>query len=591
MKQIVLNSVCLEGFRSYAEPTIVTLTSTAGLKFVAGDNRVEPTLESNGAGKSTVFDAICWCLYGTSVKGLRASDLLTRGHRGMQVMLILEIDGAVVAVKRTSPPNRLTIDGEPVEQEEVDRLVGLNRSRFLNSVIFGQAVPLFLDLSMPHRGDLLDDVLGLEVWLLAAGRATDRHGDKAAELTHRQLQIERLQGQLQGLPDIAALQQQEDAWQADRDSRLGELIQRYEVVEAEIKAIKVPLHTSTVEATEARERYREQQAVVANLESQRAGMQSEHARLIRDIEWLRDNDTCPTCHQKIAAKFSRDQRNQYVQAAETLNNQIAQTMRNIVTEAHTADALEEAWQSTLDVTNRIEAQRQVIIAQVDAKRRESDDLQRQAIRVRNEKNPFTDQRQRAVEDSFRLRAAIDQEQGLLDQATVSLNAYNFWRQGFRRVRLFCLDNVLRELAVETKNALSVLGLNGWQMFYTTATETKSGTMRLGVQVAVEPPGADAGIIDILSCGEGQRCRLAASLGLASLVQRWAGVRFNFEVWDEPTNWLSARGVEDLLDALVYRAEAQDKSILLADHRSLAHSGFAEQYLVTKDDRGSSWERV
>ena len=81
------------------------------------------------------------------------------------------------------------------------------------------------------------------------------------------------------------------------------------------------------------------------------------------------------------------------------------------------------------------------------------------------------------------------------------------------------------------------------------------------------------------------------MGLASLIQRWSGVRWNFEVWDEPTAWLSARGVENLLDSLAYRAEAQGKSILLADHRSLAHSGFVESYMVTKDAQGSRWEQV
>jgi energy-coupling factor transporter ATP-binding protein EcfA2 len=157
------------------------------------------------------------------------------------------------------------------------------------------------------------------------------------------------------------------------------------------------------------------------------------------------------------------------------------------------------------------------------------------------------------------------------------------------VRLWCLENVLRELTLETKNSLLALGLQGWGVNYTTATETKTGTMKLGVQIQIEPPGEKAGRFDVLSGGEGQRVRLAASLGLANLVQRWAGVQWNFEIWDEPTAWLSTRGVENLLDALSYRAHSQTKSILLADHRSLAHSGFAEMYRVIKDEQGSHWE--
>jgi DNA repair exonuclease SbcCD ATPase subunit len=590
MKRIILVAIGLRGFRSYVQPTMIDFTPTAGLKFVAGDNRVDPALESNGAGKSTVFDGFCWIAYGSSIKGLRASDLMSRGAHNMAGMLLLNIDGEIRHVNRTYPPNRLTLDGEPVEQDEIDRLLGLSRSRFLNSVVFGQAVPLFLDLPVPQRGDLLDDVLGLEIWLLAANEATKQHGEQTGNLTQLRLQLERTQGQLEGLPDIAALEQQESTWAAERDARLRELIDRYEAVEAEIKVIKVPLPVPTVEATEARERYREQQAIAANLAQQRAMMQAEHERLIADIEWFRDRDECPTCQQKITAKFSREYRARLAENAATVSEHIAEATSAFAIASELADRLEGQWQQFVRVTENAEAARATIVVQHDAKQRESDDLQRQAVRVRNEKNPFAEQRQAVVAESFRLRALRDEQQAAVDATATVLEALSFWRQGFRRVRLFCLDQVLAELAVETRNSLSALGLNGWGMHYTTATENKSGSLRLGVQVEVEPPGEAGQKFDVFSCGEAQRARLAASLGLASLVQRWAGVWWNTEVWDEPTNWLSGRGVDDLLDALDYRAETQDKSIMLLDHRSLAHS-FSETWMVTKDARGSSWERV
>jgi DNA repair exonuclease SbcCD ATPase subunit len=133
---------------------------------------------------------------------------------------------------------------------------------------------------------------------------------------------------------------------------------------------------------------------------------------------------------------------------------------------------------------------------------------------------------------------------------------DYWRQGFRKVRLFCLDNVLRELAVETRNALLALGLVGWTVDFTTATENKSGTLKLGVQADIRSTVATRKF-ETMSLGESQRARLAISLGLANLIQRWAGVRFDVEVFDEPTAWLSEQGVEDLLDALHARADANN----------------------------------
>lgn len=64
---------------------------------------------------------------------------------------------------------------------------------------------------------------------------------------------------------------------------------------------------------------------------------------------------------------------------------------------------------------------------------------------------------------------------------------------------------------------------------------------------------------------------------------------DIEVFDEPTQFLSAEGIDDLLDNLRARAEAYNKSIYLCDHRALAYGSFVEVLGVTKTAEGSSIE--
>ena len=137
------------------------------------------------------------------------------------------------------------------------------------------------------------------------------------------------------------------------------------------------------------------------------------------------------------------------------------------------------------------------------------------------------------------------------------------------------------------NAAESLGLVGWRISYATETETKSGTSKMGVQVEVHPP--DDRRFSNWWGGEAQRVRLCTGLGFAGLIQRWAGVRYGFEVFDEPTNWLSEAGIEDLLDMLKNRADARGTRIFLADHRALTHSGFDQVMTVVKDENGSHVE--
>src|ERR1700676_2379299 len=91
---------------------------------------------------------------------------------------------------------------------------------------------------------------------------------------------------------------------------------------------------------------------------------------------------------------------------------------------------------------------------------------------------------------------------------------------------------------------------------------------------------------MLSGGESQRARLAVSLGLANLIQRWAGVRWSLEVFDEPTAFLSEQGIEDLLEALASRARDQQRSIWVCDHRALASGSFDGVLQIEKDAGGS-----
>jgi ABC-type uncharacterized transport system ATPase subunit len=71
----------------------------------------------------------------------------------------------------------------------------------------------------------------------------------------------------------------------------------------------------------------------------------------------------------------------------------------------------------------------------------------------------------------------------------------------------------------------------------------------------------------------------------------AGAHYEFEVWDEPSAWLSAQGIDDLLGCLAMRADSTGKTIWILDHRALWHAGFAETWQVTKRDTGSILQRI
>jgi DNA repair exonuclease SbcCD ATPase subunit len=132
-----------------------------------------------------------------------------------------------------------------------------------------------------------------------------------------------------------------------------------------------------------------------------------------------------------------------------------------------------------------------------------------------------------------------------------------------------------------------LGLIEWELGFQVDRETAKGTLQRGFNVAVlSPHNTKAVPWEAWSGGEGQRLRLAANMGLADLIRSRTGTTLNLEVWDEPTQGLSPRGVADLLESLAQRARNEGRQIWIVDHRSYDFGGFAGTATIVKSQSGS-----
>src|SRR5579859_3661264 len=124
MKQFSLHRVIITNFRSI-KSDCVSFSNTSGLKLLSGTNNCEPRLGANGAGKSSLWQALCWCFYGTGVKGERISSLLSWGEKQAEVLTEIIINGKVHTIYRSGPPVKIEVDGKEKTQKELDEFLGL----------------------------------------------------------------------------------------------------------------------------------------------------------------------------------------------------------------------------------------------------------------------------------------------------------------------------------------------------------------------------------------------------------------------------------------------------------------------------------
>lgn len=219
------------------------------------------------------------------------------------------------------------------------------------------------------------------------------------------------------------------------------------------------------------------------------------------------------------------------------------------------------------------------------------DLRDDILDCEEEVNPHEQQQKKNQLRLENLKKDRDEAFADLEKVVDNEQASRYWVKGFKSVKLFAVSSALNELEAEVNSALDGLGLGGWSVEFDVDKETKKGTLSKGFFAFInsvdnlEPVKWEA-----WSGGESQRLRLAASLGLANMIRASKGLELPFEIWDEPSQWMSDSGISGLLDVLQRRAKRLKRQIWLIDHRGLEHP-FDAAIEVTKTYEGSTIKNV
>jgi DNA repair exonuclease SbcCD ATPase subunit len=204
-------------------------------------------------------------------------------------------------------------------------------------------------------------------------------------------------------------------------------------------------------------------------------------------------------------------------------------------------------------------------------------------------NPYADQITEKLQAKNLATKAIVGLKTEIDTLNEDHTAISYWVTGFKRVRLFIVEETLRQLELEINNSLASLGLLDWHIELDVERENKSGGITKGFTVLVHAPGAPGPVkFESYSGGETQRLRLAGDLGMANLIMERAGLSNTIECFDEPSRHLSQEGMLDLAETLHQRAIDQKKRCIIIEHNLLDYP-YTGAITIVKDANGSRIE--
>lgn len=522
-----IERVTLTNFRSFYGTHIFKFPTTPGLYHLTGKNLTNPGLEGCACGKSSLLDAIFWCLYGRTTRGLKAGDIVSWGEKTAGVEVRLNVGGLHRVINREQNPNCLFLgDGNPgtdysCDQESINKYLRLSPEAFLYSVIMPQFGDAFFDLTPSEKLNIFSAIMETEFWLEKSQAADQRAKAIFGKKNTLDKDASRVEGQYEVTEaDIEKLQVKEKSFSDDQAAIVKKLENGYKEKMAD--SVNIGIRIS---------------------ETKKVLLKNEER-----LAQYKGADVCTACKQVIPnANLTSMKQNQ----------------KDFEVKLKAAEWDQASFKSELSRLKK--------------------SIEQETART----NPYSKliiENKAALLKLSKYLSDIIAEMAKLDEDHA---AVSFWVGGFKRIRLFIIEEALQQLELEVNNNLASLGLPDWRIGFDVERENKSGGVTKGFTVMITPPGAKEPIrYESYSGSETQRLRLAGNLGLANLIMERAGLSNTIEFFDEPSAHMNPNGLIDLAEALAQRAQAQGKVIFLVDHNVPDFSGFAGTLTVTMDARGS-----
>ncbi len=376
----------ISGFLSYRQPVRLDFTAFE-LACISG---------ANGAGKSSLLDAITWALFGQARK--RDDSLINSACDAAQVSLIFQYENNLYRVQRTSPRGKTsqlefqiyqgdlnfqdiselhipgawkTLNERSLRetQERLEKTLRLDYETFVNASFFLQnKADQFTQQRPGDRKRVLSSILGLEIW--------EQYRQRASELRRG------LEAEIQACDGRLAEINAEIAEEPQRVARLKQL-------ESELELLAQQRRNSEAELEAARKM---------------AAVLAEQGRLVETLR--RQLDTLRVQRDELAARLQKRQREQseYASLLEEAS-QIQQAYK----EWQQAIADLEYWEEIASRFREQEARRQEPLRQLQAEetrlKHELEALQAQQVNAQSQKAALQELQERLKTAQALLKAA------------------------------------------------------------------------------------------------------------------------------------------------------------------------------------------
>ena len=267
----------------------------------------------NGAGKSTILDALCFGLFGKPFRQISKNQLInTVNAQGTIVEIEFETQNKNVKVVRGIKPNtfEIWVDGNMINQSAnakdyqkhlEQQILKLNYRSFTQVVILGSSTFIpFMQLKSQARREVVEDILDIKIFslmnLILKGKVKSLNADISENQYQVELNREKVELQENYIEDI----------ERNKDTLLYQKTTLRDGNEEEVFTRKAEANRVTEENQTLLDAMSGEDAAVEKrdkLKDIQFTLKDKHNRHEQMIDFLEKNDVCPTCEQDIDEAF------------------------------------------------------------------------------------------------------------------------------------------------------------------------------------------------------------------------------------------------------------------------------------------------
>tara|TARA_B100000073_G_scaffold347173_1_gene360629 strand:- start:371 stop:2071 length:1701 start_codon:yes stop_codon:yes gene_type:complete len=267
----------------------------------------------NGAGKSTMLDALCFTLFNKPFRSITKKQLINSVNQSKTLAeVVFRIGSQIYTVRRGIKPNifEIELNGKLQNQDAAVRdyqdylessILKLNFTSFTQIVILGSStfVP-FMQLPAMKRREIIEDLLDIKIFSIMNVLVKEKISSNRERLNDINREIDSIKDKIKVRKIlIDKMKEDKQSFEKDYKQKLSDTEKQIQEHNASIEKLQIETNSKN----ELLINWEETKDKFNSLKDFSKTFRAKVNRISKEIDFYETNEECPTCHQEIDKNF------------------------------------------------------------------------------------------------------------------------------------------------------------------------------------------------------------------------------------------------------------------------------------------------